>query len=196
MSKTAPRTVRTEQALTTELDTKPRREWLTEAEVELIIRHASDERDKLMILMAFTHGMRVSELINLQWCQVDLEAGRIRVLRRKLGDDSAHPLRGREIRALRRLRRAQPVGSRHVFLTRLGGPMTRNAFHKRLVKAAAAAGIDDVHPHLLRHGCGFKLVNQGMDTISLAAYLGHRNVQNTKHYAKMSSARFDGLWKD
>ena len=74
--------------------------------------------------------------------------------------------------------------------------MTRNGFFKLLEKAAARAGIADVHPHLLRHGCGFKLVNQGMDTLSLAAYLGHANVQNTKRYARMDAARFEGLWRD
>ena len=74
--------------------------------------------------------------------------------------------------------------------------MTRNGFYKLLEKAATRAGIDDVHPHLLRHGCGFKLVNQGMDTLSLAAYLGHANVQNTKRYARKDAARFGGLWRD
>jgi len=67
--------------------------------------------------------------------------------------------------------------------------MTRNGFYKLLEKAARAAGIADVHPHLLRHGCGFKLVNQGMDTLSLAAYLGHVNVQNTQRYTRMSAIR-------
>jgi type 1 fimbriae regulatory protein FimB/type 1 fimbriae regulatory protein FimE len=74
--------------------------------------------------------------------------------------------------------------------------MTRNGFFKLQVKAATRAGIPDLHPHPLRHGCGFKLVNQGMDTLSLAAYLGHVNVQNTKRYARMGAARFDGLWRD
>lgn len=74
--------------------------------------------------------------------------------------------------------------------------MTRNAFFKLLEKAAAKAGLADVHPHLLRHGAGFKLVNDGLHTLSLAAYLGHANVQNTKRYTKMNAARFDGLWRD
>ena len=74
--------------------------------------------------------------------------------------------------------------------------MTRNTFFKILARAGAAAGIGDVHPHLLRHGTGFRLVNQGLDTLALAAYLGHRSVQNTKRYAKMNATRFDGLWKD
>jgi type 1 fimbriae regulatory protein FimB/type 1 fimbriae regulatory protein FimE len=106
------------------------------------------------------------------------------------------PLGGRVQRWLRKLRRSQPVGSRYVFVTRLGGPMTRNAFFKWLAKAAAKAGIDGVHPHLLRHACGFKLVNDGMDTLSLAAYLGHRQLSNTRRYTKMSAHRFEGLWKD
>ena len=194
------RAVRTEPVLTTVLDTEEqpgqRRQWLTEDEVERIIRHAAGDRDRLMILVTYRHGLRVSELIHLRWQQVNLDTGRLAVHRLKAGEDSVHPLSGREIRGLRKLRRRQPVGSRYVFVTERGAPMTRNGFYKLLEKAAAKAGIADVHPHLLRHGTGFKLVNQGMDALSLAAYLGHANIQNTKRYAKMDARRFDGLWKD
>jgi type 1 fimbriae regulatory protein FimB/type 1 fimbriae regulatory protein FimE len=81
-------------------------------------------------------------------------------------------------------------------VTRLGGPFTRDGFAKLLSKVGDRAGIPDVHPHLLRHATGFKLVNQGMDTLSLAAYLGHRNVNNTRRYTRMNATRFDGIWKD
>jgi len=196
MSKPAVLAGRTEPAPSIELDTGVRRHWLTEGEVETIIRDTGNERDRLMILMAYRHGLRVSELIGLTWRQVDLDAARLQVIRAKGSEDGVHPLGGREIRALRSLRRRQPVGTPWVFVTSRGGPMTRNGFYKLLEKTAARAGITDVHPHLLRHGCGFKLVNQGMDTLSLAAYLGHANVQNTKRYARMDAARFDGLWRD
>jgi type 1 fimbriae regulatory protein FimB/type 1 fimbriae regulatory protein FimE len=201
MRKSALHSVRTEPAPGTEVDTHgPRREYVTEDEVERLLRAASKhergDRDALMILMAYRHGLRVSELIGLQWAQIDLDAGRLRVIRLKGSDDSVHPLGGREIRALRKLRRGQPVGSRFVFVTSRGGPMTRNGFFKILAKAGQAVGMRDIHPHLLRHGTGFKLVNDGMDTLSLAAYLGHRNVQNTARYTKMDARRFDGLWKD
>ena len=149
-----------------------------------------------MILMAYRHGFRVSELIGLTWRQVDLDAARLRVIRAKGSEDGIHPLSGREIRALRNLRRRQAVGTPWVFVTSRRGPMTRNGFFKLLAKAAGRAGIADVHPHLLRHATGFRLVNQGIDTLSLAAYLGHANVQNTKRYARMDAARFDGLWRD
>lgn len=191
--------MRTEPAPTTVLDTEDspaRRQWLTEDEVEKIIRHAACERDRTMILVAYRHGLRVSELINTTWSQIDLDAARLTVRRLKNGEPSVHPLSGREIRSLRKLKRQQPLGSRYVFTGRTGAPLTRNAFYKVLEKAAARAGLDDVHPHLLRHATGFKLVNQGMDTLSLAAYLGHANIQNTKRYARMDSRRFDGLWRD
>jgi type 1 fimbriae regulatory protein FimB/type 1 fimbriae regulatory protein FimE len=196
MSETAAFVGRTKPAPSIEMDTGPRRQWLTEAEVEAIIRHADSERDRLMILMAYRHGLRASELINLTWRQVDLDAARLRVLRAKGSEDGVHPLSGREIRALRSLQRRQTVGTRWVFVTSRGEPMTRNGFFKLLAKTAMRAGITDVHPHLLRHATGFRLVNQGMDTLSLAAYLGHANVQNTKRYARMDAARFDGLWRD
>jgi type 1 fimbriae regulatory protein FimE len=197
MSKTALHVVRTEPAPNAELDTRDlKRAYLTEDEVERIIKATSNERDRCMILMGYRHGLRVSELIGLQWRQIDLDAGHIRVLREKQGADSVHPISGREVRLLRKLRRSQPVGARFVFATSHGSPMTRNGFYKLLEKAGRAAGIDEVHPHLLRHGCGFRLVNRGMDTLSLAAYLGHVNVQNTQRYARMSATRFDGLWKD
>ena len=202
MSKTAAWALRTDAEPAIEMTTAPefaddpKRAWLTEAEVERLIKAADKERDRAMILLGYRHGLRVSELIRLQWRQVDLDGARLQVERLKGSESGLHPLSGREVRALRKLRRSQPAGSRFVFPTRLEHPMTRQAFDKLLRKAGAAAGLDGVHAHLLRHGCGFRLVNMGLDTLSLAAYLGHANIQNTKRYARMSATRFDGLWKD
>ena len=116
MRKPALHVVRTEPAPSTEVDTHgPRREYVTEDEVERLIRAASKhewgDRDAMMILMAYRHGLRVSELIGVQWAQVDLDAGRLRVRRLKGSDDSVHPLGGREIRTLRKLRRKIGVKS-------------------------------------------------------------------------------------
>src|SRR5262249_20616784 len=100
MSKTAALVVRTKLAPTTEMDTEPRQQWLTEAEVEAIIKACENERDRLMVLMAYRHGFRVSELINLTWRQVDLDAARLQVIRAKGSEDGVHPLSGLEIRGL------------------------------------------------------------------------------------------------
>ena len=180
---------------------QPRREYLTEREVDQLCHAARKRgryghRDATMILIAYRHGLRVAELVALQWRQVDLEAGRLQVIRRKGSDDSLQPLTGAEIRALRKMRRDQPAGTRHVFVSERGAPFTTNGFFKTLSRAAASIGMADVHPHLLRHGTGFKLVNQGVDTRTLAAYLGHRNLANTARYTKMDARRFDGFWQD
>src|SRR5215471_6215516 len=139
MSETAALVVRTKPAPSIEMDTEPRRQWLTEAEVEAIIKACENDRDRLMILMAYRHGLRVSELIGLTWRQVDLDAARLQVIRAKGSEDGVHPLGGREIRALRSLRRRQPVGTPWVFVTSRSGPMTRNGFYKLLEKTAARA---------------------------------------------------------
>lgn len=180
---------------------EPRRQYLTEREVEMLCdaarkRGRYEHRDATMILLAYRHGLRVSELVALRWDQIDLEAGRLQVVRRKGSDDSVQPLSGVEIRALRKLRRDQPAGVRHVFVSERGAPFSSNGFFKMLSRAAASIGMADVHPHLLRHGTGFKLVNQGVDTRTLAAYLGHRNLANTARYTRMDAKRFDGFWQD
>ena len=180
---------------------EPRRGYLTEAEVEKLCaaaraRGRRGHRDATMILMAFRHGLRVSELVALRWAQVDLEAGRLRVIRRKGSDDSVQPLAGVELRGLRKLQRDQEPGARYVFLSERGAPMTASGFFKMLARAADSIGMSDVHPHLLRHGTGFKLVNDGVDTRTLAAYLGHRQLNNTRRYTQMCATRFDGFWKD
>jgi type 1 fimbriae regulatory protein FimB/type 1 fimbriae regulatory protein FimE len=120
----------------------------------------------------------------------------LQVIRRKGSDDSVQPLGGVEIRALRRVRREQEPGARYVFLSQRGAPLSANGFFKTLRRAAESIGMADVHPHLLRRAYGFKLVNQGVDTRTLAAYLGHRQIANTARYTRMDAKRFDGFWQD
>src|SRR5262247_4001428 len=85
-------------------------------------------RDATMILIGYRHGLRASELCDLQWSQVELATGRLHVRRAKNGSPSVHPMQGDEIRALRRLQREQGASS-HVFMTERDGPMTPKAFH-------------------------------------------------------------------
>ena len=87
------------------------REYLTEAEVERLIEAAKDNRwghrDSTMLLIAFRHGLRASELVDLRWEQIDLENAILHVRRVQQGTPATHPLTGRELRALRRLQREQ-----------------------------------------------------------------------------------------
>src|SRR5215470_94235 len=97
------------------------RKYLTPNEVELLLNTAKQQRPHgfrnfAVILMAYRHGLRVSELVAVEWSQMDLTAGTVACLRLKNGVPSVHPLSGIELRALRRLKR-DCGGSRHVFLS-------------------------------------------------------------------------------
>jgi site-specific recombinase XerD len=109
----------------------------------------------------------------------------------------AHPLTGLELRALRRLKREQQPSSAYLFVSERGAPFSTEGFARLLGRAAKAAKLTiAVHPHMLRHACGFKLANDGVDTRSLQAYLGHRNIQHTVRYTELAPDRFKGFWKD
>jgi integrase len=176
------------------------REHLTETEVQKLIEAAKDNRyghrDATMILVAFRHGLRVAELVGLRWDQVDFEGGVLHVARRKRGTPSTHPISGRELRALRRLKR-EAQASLFVFVSERGSPFSVAGFQKLVARAGVAAGFEfQLHPHMLRHSCGFKLANDGVDTRSLQAYLGHKNIQHTVRYSELSPSRFKDFWKD
>ena len=75
--------------------------------------------------------------------------------------------------------------------------MTRAWFLKMVRRTGELARLPfPAHPHMLRHGCGFKLANDGVDTRALQHYLGHRNITHTVRYTELRSDRFDGFWKD
>ena len=175
------------------------REYLTQHEIEALMAAARQNRhghrDATMILIAFRHGLRASELADLRWDQVDLDSAVLHVRRVKQGTPSVHPVSGLEMRALRRLQR-ESEGRPFVFLTERGAPFTTAGFARMMERAAKSAGLGiKVHPHMLRHACGFALANAGHDTRALQAYLGHRNIQHTVRYTELSPNRFKDFWR-
>jgi integrase len=177
------------------------REYLTEPEVEKLISAAADNRyghrDATMALIAYRHGLRPAEVVTLRWDAIDFIHGRIHVSRVKNSAASVHPLSGRELRALRRLKREQDPVSPFVFTSERGSPFTTAGWRKMIARLGEAASFAyPVHPHMLRHACGYKLANDGIDTRSLQAYLGHRNIQHTVRYTELSPTRFKDFWRD
>jgi type 1 fimbriae regulatory protein FimB/type 1 fimbriae regulatory protein FimE len=176
------------------------RRYLTGTEVEKLIEAARkrgrhSHRDATMILLAYRHGLRASELVDLQWHQVELNAGRLHVRRSKRGTPSVHPMQGDEIRALRRLQREQEA-SPYLFSSERGGPMTAKSWGNHFARLGIAAGMPfEVFPHMLRHACGYALANAGHDTRALQAYLGHKNIQHTVRYTDLAPDRFKNFWK-
>jgi integrase len=166
------------------------REYLTEEEVEKLIIAASKHeknglRDSLMIRMAFRHGLRAGEVVDLQWDQLDLKKGTILVKRLKNGEQSTQALNREELHGLRKL----PKDSNFVFLGQRG-PLFVDSFQLLVKKAGQAAKLGfPVHPHMLRHARGFDLANKGADTRVLQQLLGHKNIRHTVTHTKLTDKR-------
>ena len=176
------------------------REYLTETEVERLMAAARknrwEHRDATMVLVAYRHGFRPAELVDLRWDQIEFASGALHVRRVKRGTPSTHPILGDELRALRRLQREQEPKSPFVFTSERGSPFTTAGFARMVERAGAEAKLGfKVHPHMLRHACGYALANRGHDTRALQAYLGHRNIQHMVRYTELSPTRFKDFWR-
>lgn len=177
------------------------REYLTPPEADQMIEAARKRgrwgaRDAALILVAYRHGLRVAELVALRWDALDLENKQLHVARRKNGKPSVQPIGGLEIRELRKLKR-DAAGAPFVFLSERRGPLTTSAVRYIVAQAGKAAGLPfPVHPHMLRHACGYKLANDGRDTRAIQDYLGHKNIAHTTRYTELNSSRFNEFWGD
>jgi type 1 fimbriae regulatory protein FimB/type 1 fimbriae regulatory protein FimE len=176
------------------------REYLTEAEVERLMQAASrnrwGHRDATMILVAYRHGLRASEVVDLRWDQIEFRTANLHVRRVKHGTPSTHPILGDELRALRRLQREQESKSPFVFTSERGAPFSPAGFARMIERAGIETKLGfKAHPHMLRHACGYKLANDGHDTRALQAYLGHKNIQHTVRYTELAPTRFKNFWR-
>ena len=192
---TAKRTVRPRRRPNSEL--RPR-EHLTAREVEKLMEAAKKnrhgQRDAAIILICFRHGLRVSELCELQWSDVEFETATLHLRRAKNGAAATHPLLGEELHALRVLKR--DAKSPFIFVSERGAPFTVSGLQRLVERAGIAAKIPfKVHPHMLRHATGYVLANKGTDTRTLQSYLGHRSIQSTVRYTELAPGRFRNLWK-
>jgi integrase len=181
-------------------DLRPR-EYLTKAEVEKLIKAARTgqgrygDRDATLILIAFRHGLRAIEICDLEWAQVEFgRSPSLHVRRAKNGKPSVHPLRGDEVRALRKLHR-KTTGN-FVFESERCGPFTPDAVNRLIKRIGGRAGFGFlVHVHMLRHACGYALANAGHDTRAIQDWLGHRSIQHTVRYTELTPTRFKDFWR-
>ena len=142
-----------------------KREHLTPAEVAKLIDTARcnryGQRDATMVLLAYRHGFRASEVCDLEWSAINFARAEMHVSRRKAGKPATHPIRGDELRELRKR----------------GAPFTPASFNWVIKRAGQKAGLPfQVHAHMLRHSAGYKLAGDGHDTRSIQDYLGHQDI--------------------
>src|SRR4029453_18250159 len=138
------------------------REYLTEAEVERLTNAAGKNRwghrNATMVLVAYRHGLRASELTDIRWEQVDFRTGTLHVRRVKQGTPSTHPILGDELRALRRLQREQEPKSPFVFTSERGAPFSTAGFARMVERAGGAANLPfKDNPQMYGNACGYNL---------------------------------------
>lgn len=159
---------------------------------QLIGRHR--HRDATLILLMYKHGLRVGEVVNLNWSDVNFATAQMYIRRLKNGISNHHPIYKDEIRVLRKLQRLYPDSS-FIFCSEHHGPLNENTVRGIIKRAGQLASLPfPCHPHQLRHGCGYYLANKGTPLLTIKNYLGHRDVQHTVQYCEMSSAQFQNLW--
>lgn len=174
------------------------REHLTNVEIWTMIKAIrrngrNRARNAALIEIIYRHGLRVSEAVNLRWDDVSLAHGTIQVRRLKGGRSALHPLSADEIKTLKNLHN-KTAGSAWLFPAEGGGPLDRRSVYVIIRRAGKLANISlPVHPHMLRHSRGYKLVNNGVDIRLIAGYLGHNSLQTTMRYTFIDHNQFEGL---
>lgn len=177
------------------------RDYLTRDEVASLLRAAKKSprhgvRNYAMILLAYRHGLRASELVNLRVSDLDLRTGTIYCRRAKGSRSSLHPMKPDEIAALEKvLCERELQASDYIFQSERAEKMSRSAFWRIVSNAGDRAGLPvKAYAHQLRHSCGYYLANKGCDLRLIQDYLGHKQIQNTVRYTALNPARFAGLW--
>lgn len=180
---------------------RPRGEYLNKEEIDCLCDAAGKigrnrVRDAGMIWIGFVHGLRAVELVGLRLEQYEMKANRLTVTRVKKGRTSIHPIDKREKAVVKEL-----VGDRrtgHVFLNERGLPLSPSSFLKIVARAGELA-VDKggerimnfpVHPHMLRHSCGYWLNAQKQTTRDIQEWLGHKNIRHTERYTASSPDAF------
>lgn len=186
---------------------KRTREHLTKDEVEKLLAVAkkgelsrNPQRDHCLLFLMVRHGLRVSEACRLKLSDIDLDNRTMYVHRLKNGKPAVHPIyNGGELKSLHewlKIRKTIVSDFDNLFLSEQRTPLNRATVWLMMQKYGKAAGLDvlAIHPHMLRHACGYDLANRGNDTRLIQGFLGHQNIQHTVRYTELAPNRFANLY--
>ena len=174
---------------------------LTRDELLAVLKTAREKsaRDWAMILIAYRHGLRASEVCSMMLTDVNLRLGQISNSRLKHSLSTVQPISRHpgqplldEFRALKAwLTQRKEDGSGFLFLSQKGGRMDRSAFYRVFRACATAAGLptEKRHPHALKHSLGTHLISQNMNLAWVKSCLGHKAIGSTMKYIAVSDSQ-------
>ena len=177
------------------------REYLAPEEVSKLLTAARDgatrnpERDHCLLGLMFRHGLRVSEAIGLRMNDIDLTQSTFHVRRLKDSASGAHPIYKDDRRALSawiKARKTMKPDNDFLFVSERRTQLNRTSVWEivRVVAAAARLNHLNVHPHSLRHACGYDLINRDVDVRRVQSFLGHKSIQTTTRYTQLAANGF------
>lgn len=180
-----------------------KRKYLTQEEIKLLLAVSLNDkngvRNHCIVHLLYRHGFRVSELCAMKISDIDMHGKTIYVSRLKNGFSTIHPIVKEEDKALNlwiQERKAQRHGDGWLFPSKNGRPLSRKTIYAIIKSLGCKARLSlNIHPHMLRHACGFALADQGNDTRLIQDYLGHRNIHHTVIYTASNAARFLKIWQ-
>lgn len=170
------------------------REYLTADEMQQLMTAAGNRgrhrlRDRTLLLLMYRHGLRASETASLRWDAVLMDDGLIDITRVKGSKSGVHPLKLDELEALAELKML--ASGQYLFPSERSPHITPYGIASLLKRCGELAGLPfKVHPHMLRHACGYYLANKGFDTRLIQEWLGHRDIKNTERYTALNVERF------
>ena len=159
-------------------------------------------RDRAMLEVLYSSGIRVSELVELEMADIDLQEGALRV-RGKGRKDRITPIGSQAIKALQRYfemrgldpKSQKPEHAGQVFLNKHGEPLSTRSVRRKLDKYLTIAGLDPgISPHTLRHSFATHLLNNGADLRSVQELLGHQSLSTTQIYTHLTTSRMKEVY--
>lgn len=182
-----------------------KRKFITRTEVNSLLDATQQgrypNRDYCLLLMSFLHGLRVSELTHITIGDIDLVQKVIYIRRLKGGLSTIQPIIPEEFKAIEQWladrNSMKTSDSDWLFLSQKGTKISRYQIYRLLEQYGKIAGLPiKMHPHMLRHACGYALADLGRDTRLIQDYLGHRNIAHTVIYTASNEKRFSGIWSN